>query len=149
MDKKHITKLISIADDLAKRGELNLANNIGAIVSMAAMDEFTQAYLEAALWSSTDDEGKPLDKNHSMQDFAPETLEKMKADAAKFQQENSEDIAGAAKQAGHDFWLTRSGHGAGYWDGDWEEEVGKRLTTAAKKFGEFDLYVGDDGLIHH
>lgn len=21
-------------------------------------------------------------------------------------------------QAGHDFWLTRNGHGAGFWDGD-------------------------------
>ena len=21
--------------------------------------------------------------------------------------------------AGHDFWLTRNGHGAGFWDGDW------------------------------
>jgi hypothetical protein len=46
-------------------------------------------------------------------------------------------------QGGHDFWLTRNGHGAGFWDGDWPEEVGKRLTEASKKYGEVYLYVQD------
>lgn len=23
--------------------------------------------------------------------------------------------------AGHDLWLTRNGHGAGFWDGDWRD----------------------------
>jgi hypothetical protein len=50
--------------------------------------------------------------------------------------------------AGHDFWLTRNGHGAGFWDGDLSEDVGNALTEAAKKFGECHLYVGDDGQIY-
>lgn len=40
-----------------------------------------------------------------------------------------------AEQAGHDFYLTRAGHGAGFWDrglGD----LGKRLTDASKPYGE-------------
>jgi len=62
--------------------------------------------------------------------------------------QNAADIAGECDRAGHDFWLTRNGHGAGFWDGDWPDDAGGRLTEASKKYGEFNLYVGDDGLIH-
>ncbi len=54
-----------------------------------------------------------------------------------------------AAMAGHDFWLTRCGHvGAGFWDGDWPQDVSDRLTEASEKFGDVDLYVGDDGMIY-
>ena len=122
------------------------------------MDEFTRAYIEAALWSSTDNAddsgGEPLDKNYGMEDIDPATLHQMMDDCAKFQEENGDDIDNACltrsqysdrEQAGHDFWLTREGHGAGFWETfDWEEEAGKRLTQASKEFGSFYLYVGDD-----
>jgi hypothetical protein len=36
----------------------------------------------------------------------------------------------------------------GFWDGDWLEPYATRLSEAARKFGEFDLYRGDDGLIY-
>lgn len=52
-----------------------------------------------------------------------------------------------ADDAGYDFWLTRCGHGAGFWDrglGD----VGDKLTDAAQAFKECWLYVGDDGKIY-
>jgi hypothetical protein len=48
---------------------------------------------------------------------------------------------------GHDLWLTRNGHGAGFWDrglGD----VGDKLTAIAKRMGSKSLYVGDDGKIY-
>ena len=48
---------------------------------------------------------------------------------------------------GHDFWLTRNRHGAGFWDRGLEF-VGINLTDAAHAWGEFNLYVGDDGLIY-
>jgi hypothetical protein len=50
-------------------------------------------------------------------------------------------------QVGHDFWLTRNGHGAGFWDrfSDGEGEAyGRALTEAAKPYGSTNLYVGDD-----
>jgi hypothetical protein len=50
-------------------------------------------------------------------------------------------------RAGHDFWLTRQGHGTGFWDrglGD----LGGRLTEDAKSFGSADDHTpydcGDD-----
>ncbi len=52
------------------------------------------------------------------------------------------------EQAAHDFWLTRNGHGVGFWDGDWSEPHAARLTKAAKSFGEVWPYLGDDGLIY-
>jgi hypothetical protein len=55
----------------------------------------------------------------------------------------------------HDFWLTRNGHGAGFWDGDYKlsefdliyENLGDRLTELAKNFGECNLYVSSQNTI--
>jgi hypothetical protein len=101
----------------------------------------------------------PLDDNYDIDDISPTTLAEMVNDCAKFQEENSELLAkvdykirpdGGSEMsyAGHDFWLTRCGHGAGFWDGDLEEDLGDKLTEACKKYKEVDLYVGDDGKIY-
>jgi hypothetical protein len=115
------------------------------------LDTFTKQYIITALWSSNDEStpegGDPMDKNYSIEDIGPETLAKMVADCAKFQADNAEDIASDLSRAGHDFWLTRNGHGAGFWDGDWPE-AGDRLTEACKAYGEVTLYVGDDGKVY-
>ena len=79
------------------------------------MVKFLQAYITAALWSTTDEStpagGEFLDANYGPEDLAPETLEKMKADCERFQAENAQDIASDLERAGHDFWLTRNAHG--------------------------------------
>ena len=51
-------------------------------------------------------------------------------------------------KVGHDLWLTRNGHGAGFWDGDYADDVGEALTKISEAMGEIDLYVGDDGKIY-
>ncbi len=133
------------------------------------MDEFTQAYIECALWTSIDDrEGGsfPLDDTHSIDDIAPETLEEIIADCQAFQNSFGLLIASDLPRAGHDFWLTRNSHGAGFWDGHWSSPfteldddnaarmiqryrtVGDYLTEMSKPFGSYDLYVGDDNLIY-
>jgi len=116
------------------------------------VDKFTEAYIVAALWSTTDEStpegGDYLDENYGLDDLAPETLQRMKADCDRFQAENVQDIDGRQEQAGHDFWLTRNHHGCGFWDGDWPTEVGDRLTQACKGYPEVSLYVGDDDLIY-
>lgn len=117
---------------------------------------FLDAYIEAALWSSTDSEGEPLDKSVSRKDLAPATLEAMTRDCERFEKNNAALLEQAYRQkgydesqAGHDFWLTRNGHGAGFWDGRVEDEkLAKKLTDAAHKLGPFELYVGDDGLVY-
>jgi hypothetical protein len=118
-----------------------------------APDSFVAAYITCALWSSTDNSddsgGEPLDKNYSEDDIAPETLKAMRADCDAFYVANSADLSRVAddSRAGHDFWLTRNGHGAGFWDRGLGA-LGDRLTKASKTFGGVDLYVGDDGKIY-
>ena len=116
------------------------------------MDTFTRSYVEAALWSSTDDAdgrgGEPLDANYSPPDIAPDTLVKIVDDCLAFQRDNAAHIGGDFGRAGHDFWLTRNHHGAGFWDGDWPDDAGERLTDASHAVGEYGLHVGDDGLVH-
>jgi hypothetical protein len=117
------------------------------------MDNFTSSYFESAIWSSTDDDGTPLDSAGITAELAPETIELFKADCAKFQADNAalleqaNEYQSESRQA-HDFWLTRNGHGAGFWDGDYPKELGEALTRAAKTFGECHLYIGDDNLIY-
>ena len=124
------------------------------------LDEFTAAYIETALWSSTDtvvdedghEEYVNLTDYFTYEDINHECLNQMVEDCRRFQEENYADInvesvsSGYSNDmmAGHDFWLTRNGHGAGFWDGDWPEPEATRLTKAAEAFGEIDLYVGDD-----
>ena len=113
---------------------------------------FLDAYIECALWSSTDNSdesgGHPLDDNYGPEDLSPEALAEFKRDCEGFQESNTADLAGIdPEQAGHDFWLTRNGHGAGFWDRGLGER-GERLSKASKVYGSVDLMVGSDGLIH-
>lgn len=115
------------------------------------LDTFTRQYLETALWSSTDGDGEPMDAQYGLSDFAPEALEKAAADCDKFRElaEAPMDSAEVGqKEAGHNFWLTRNGHGAGFWDGDYPEPEASELTRIAKGFGSQDVYAGDDGQLY-
>jgi len=47
---------------------------------------------------------------------------------------------------GMDIWLTRNGHGSGFFDHGYEFE--QDLNNAAKSIGEVYLYLGDDGHLH-
>lgn len=129
-------------------------------MAQCSMSDFTDGYIACALWSSVGDgeEGEITD-HHTRDDLAPETLAKMLADCRAFFTANEEAIlcdngptdkdgSSQAAMAGHDFWLTRCRHGAGFWDGDWPEPYATTLDKAAKAFGNVDLYVGDDGLIY-
>lgn len=119
---------------------------------LRSLDMFTTQYLETALWSSTDESdesgGRPLDDNYGIENLSLATLRESIADCKAFQEEHWGLIKSDLSRAGHDFWLTRNHHGAGFWDGDWEDEAGKILTDASHAYGSVDLYVGDDGEIH-
>lgn len=110
--------------------------------------DFAAAYIACALWSSLDDAGAPLDSGaHNLADSAREAMTR---DAAEFWERirSFEFPDGyTAEQAGHDYWLTRNGHGAGFWDRGLGE-LGERLSALARAAGSVDLYTGDDGLIY-
>lgn len=142
---------------------------------VGASDEFFASYVETALWSTTyaaDNDGNPVDPNDTANysdiplgdnfdrsDIDEETLAKMIADCDDFVNANAETLeklkaAGhqTDERAGHNFWLNRNGHGAGFWD----EVAGThalaplfdKLSEASKAYGSFYLYVGDDGKVY-
>lgn len=112
------------------------------------LDEFTKQYIETALWSSVNDEGRPLDDWATINHLSPIALSQMVEDCMEFQLENWDDIEEDVGRAGHDFWLTRNGHVAGFLDGDWPEPQASRLTENSKLYGEQHLFVGCDNIIH-
>lgn len=107
---------------------------------------FERAYIECALWSSTNDDGEPLDNDFDIDDLDESAIKQFKDDCKDFYDANGIDAMTEKQKerAGYDFWLTRNRHGAGFWDGDWEKELGKKLTNAAHIYGSCDLYVGDN-----
>lgn len=108
---------------------------------------FITGYMECALWSSTDDNDVPLDTHYGVEDIAVGSLASMEADCEDFVKAYPfllEDWN--ASQAGHDFWLTRNHHGAGFWDRG--KATGDALTKQAHVYGESCLYVGDDDKVY-
>lgn len=139
----------------------HLANITGNKIVIASVDDaFIDSYIETMLWSSNDDSdetgGEPMDKNYNPEDIHPDFMKEIKKDCKKFIEENYEYISDDINRAAHDFWLTRNGHGAGFWDGDWDFEIevdgekknaGDYLTEQSKEYGEVTPYITDDGKI--
>lgn len=118
------------------------------------MDLFFSSYLETALWSSLDwtdaddSQPDPMDKRYGVDDFDGPTRDQLRSECEDFVRYVGEVCPDATAEldadpgrAGHDFWLTRNGHGAGFWDGDWV--LGRELTDAAQTFGSCDLYASN------
>lgn len=136
---------------------------------MIDMHEFLQAYVTCLLWSETvddidaepDEYGErpaiPADYRYGPDDIAPEAMNEIRDDCAGFVRSHGallltmgertgEDYT-AALDGGHNFCLSRNGHGTGFWDRGLGE-LGEELHSAAKVYGTQGLYVGDDGLLY-
>ena len=133
---------------------LDLACSMGD----ATVDTYVLAldgYLGCALWSSYDDTGRPLDELGTGA-VADETFDDMACDVWRFLatcwgdvwEDFEIDLSGIEpEQLGHDLWLTRNYHGAGFWDRGLGE-IGDKLTELAHSYGDVTLYIGDDGKIY-
>ena len=137
-----------------------LKNRLKKIGSRKASNIFndrkvTEAYLEAALWSSTTDDGEPMDRDYSVRDLDSSSVREATKDCKRFLADAEKALGDEAlneltdKEMGHDFWLTRNGHGAGFWDGDINETTGEVLTKICKKYGEAYILEDDEGGIYY
>jgi hypothetical protein len=122
---------------------------------MTDLEAFTKAYIEAAFFTSNDENGNPLDEHLNNEFYKDhievETLAQMKRDAAAFYNyfKNLIKEGGAGVEAaGHDFWYTRNGHGTGFWDGDWPKVIGDILTKGSHRFGEYEISADSVGLVY-
>lgn len=127
------------------------------------LDRMFSGYIECAEWADCGPDHETYDK-----DWSSELLDQMKADCARFLALCNEhlpmllgDLAEHApeysdERFGHDLWLTRNGHGAGYRDRKELEttpdgsiySLGDNLSAMADHLGPCELYVGDDGLVY-
>lgn len=118
-------------------------------------------YLMAALWTGTDDNDVSLDKNYSIEDVADESFQASQRDCEKFvlamerakimdaYLDSYPDQRSAWEQLGHDFWLTRTGEGSGFFArSELDDTLRKKLTKLADTFNEVYIYVGDDNKLY-
>jgi hypothetical protein len=95
---------------------------------------FFNAFIEAALWSSVDDDGDPLDLNYSISDIDESCLETLEAHALSFYARTHYLADKNYSQLGHDFWLTSCHHGAGFWDRPEAWHYSDLLTKIAESY---------------
>jgi hypothetical protein len=115
----------------------------------AGRDEFESGYLGAAEWlidtDSPAEEGG-IDRN-KIRGWHSGALKSTRRDCRDFQKANAADLAlyceisgRGESSAGHDFWLSRNGHGAGFFDRG-NDPVFDRLQDAARHYGERNVYL--------
>ena len=106
-------------------------------------------YLAAAIWTATDDNGENLDHFATFQ-FSDKSRERANNDLKRFVSEAGPLLEAAIAcdnytidMIGHDYSLTRNGHGVGFWDRGLGS-IGDRLSKIAAKHGEVSVYVTDE-----
>lgn len=123
---------------------------------------FCDGFRECVLWQALDwngmeegeDNPEPMDDTYSDDDWTADAVRAMRDECLDFIEANLRDLQEAATQRGvswdylgHDFCLTRNGHGAGFWDKGLGA-LGDRLTEAARLHGTTTEY-GDGGELHY
>jgi hypothetical protein len=114
-------------------------------------DAFSDSYFDTTIWAE-----KPEDCDAD--DVWPGCYPKILEDCDRFQRENEELLNEAYQtmrrdgygdlrlydvtDAGHDFFLSRNGHGTGFWDRGLGE-VGEKLHNAASAYGQVDVLPGE------
>jgi hypothetical protein len=124
----HDSEYDRVIEELASHITLSLGISKESI--MTDLERFTLGTIEALYFTNTGD----LD---------PETKLDLEADCRSFWHRFGcyvpYEQGQSPEQAGRDFWLTRNGHGSGFWDGDWPT-YGQMLTNAAESYGPFETF---------
>ena len=101
---------------------------------------FEEAYIDCAAWVN---EGRSLDAETDEEaewwdSCLEDAVDAISSDCLAFCKAQWDDLKALdPEQSGHDFYLTRNGHGTGFWDRGYGG-VGDRLTEASKLCGESD-----------
>lgn len=124
------------------------------------VEAMVAGYVEAMLWAECacdDPEGYDDrsfdDLGYTFGDVHPDAMEQARETCRQFCERNAEDVVAFMEETdrpeghvGHDLWLTRQGHGAGFWDRG-AGAVGDRLADAARVLGPAYPYLDDDDLV--
>lgn len=115
------------------------------------LDGMTDGYLECEVWAD-----EPRDENGEVIEnigYHADAMAEAESDCADFLTDPEVVAALVAgewgpEQAGHDFYLTRNSHGAGFWDRG-KGEPGDILTAKAHTYGSTYLHVDAEGWLRH
>ena len=129
------------------------------------LDYFIRGYLEALIWTGFDEADMHLEEHDDVGGFTLHSMIYTSIECKNFLDRTYGLIISASTQgeyaaqsgygsyshklfslAGHDFLLTRNGHGAGFWDRN-IGDTGETLTEIAKTFGPVMAYIGDGNRI--
>ena len=106
------------------------------------IDEILKEYLVGALWSNDFDDKSISDIADSSIDDARKEITWFVNSAGKYIDKIPND------EIGHDIWLTRNGHGTGFWDRGYSDKKTELLKHLCKLLGTADAYIGDDDKIY-
>lgn len=101
-------------------------------------------YLESLAWSSTDENGDTIDHLEFTQQAQTRAFKEIQqfleaTESEKLEWWENWDCG----HFGHDFALTRNGHGAGFWDRG-HGEIGEQLSELARIEGEVYCHVNEN-----
>jgi hypothetical protein len=131
----------------------------------AWFEEVITGYTETAIWVAScngqaqHDECRGEDCDAGLDDIGYEVTHVSATTRKAITQEVTDFVTGCEQERpdvfdgmrpdliGHDFLLTRNGHGVGFWDRGYGER-GDWLSKQSHPYGTWDLYVGDDGELH-
>jgi hypothetical protein len=122
---------------------MNRESYLQEVLAMSAVDDprenlaFYEAYIGAMEWTDLNDDDSPsLEPVFELESMVDCTAFLFEVRDYAFAVTSSATI----EQMGHDFWLTRQGHGSGFWDRPYlyGKGLAERLTTLAEEFGPVD-----------
>ena len=95
-----------------------------------------------------DNYAKKSIESFSREDIDPNSLIKAYTDIKQFIKLAGNSVIEAIEDNGYsrlgmDIWLTRNGHGAGFFDHSYDYENEQKLMSAGKSLGTVDLYIND------
>lgn len=114
-----------------------------------AFDNFVRSYIATAIWVTFDSGAKAEVTKLSQRTAEADCLKFIEAIYSEFTPAEADAIVcqqgtDVLSIAGHDFFLTRNRHGAGYWDSDiyntLADNGADRLTRLSENAGETDCY---------
>jgi len=109
---------------------------------MKDKEKILHHYLHTALWT------EELDSEFDIEDFAPSAIASAKNDINVFVEKAGKLLDLLPEyDIGQDIWMTRQGHGVGFWDRGLGE-VGVKLTEICKEFKTLNVWKSELDVIY-
>lgn len=120
---------------------------IGEQMNKSYVEVMADHYIIAALWTCTTDNDTPFENLYNLSQIDAESRLRVVNDCHSFIDKALEHLENwSAEQAGHDFYLSRNGHGAGFFDRSEiaNKETCNALQNICRQYGERYCFTIDD-----